>query len=259
MKKLFVLFLMSVFIFPSSFAQDRAAEKWRDKNWKPKKGKYFFNKVYTWEYRSDLAEFEEERNGEFSIYVDEKSGTFLLTPESYIFSGPMTDFIIADQKGTYIVAYTEEFGEKTYEVFTPEAFKLAKADMDSTNSRFKDWMKPIHKTADFGGNDYGWPVFKGEEYALVFPEMPEDSTFFHLGQGKYSFLPIYIVNDLETEAKLPYPYNYSPFIPENLMVLREFREYQGWTNQIQLKSLSDTEYYIDLKAYTKIKSILYDE
>lgn len=259
MKKLFVLFLMTVFIIPATFAQDRAAEKWRNKNWSPKKGKYFFNKVYTWEYRNDLAEFEEERTGEFSVYVDEKSGTFLFTPESYIFSGPMTDFIIADQKGTYIVAYTEEFGEKTYEVFTPEVFRLAKADMDSVSVRFEELMKPLGNTEMFGQNDYGWPVFTGEEYALVFPEMPEDSTFFHLNPSSYSFLPVYIVNDLEIEAKLPYAYNYSAFIPDRFMVLKEFREYQGWTNQIKLKSLSDTEYYIDLKTYTKIKSVLYDE
>jgi len=50
-----------------------------------------------------------------SIYLDEKTGTFLFTQESYGVSGEMVDFVIGDQEGNYIFGYTDEHGKKLRE------------------------------------------------------------------------------------------------------------------------------------------------
>lgn len=55
------------------------ADDYRNANWHPEKGQYFFSELWTWVYSNDLVEEEANSKGKMSIYIDPSSGTFLLT------------------------------------------------------------------------------------------------------------------------------------------------------------------------------------
>lgn len=252
MRKYQVLFLLMVFVWPLVLSA-QADDAWRNKNWNPKKGKYFFNKVLTWKYQGEMAEDSLLQEGiEIRIYVDEKTGTFLFTPEAYVFSGPMVDFVIADQKGNYIAAYTVEHGKKIYEVFTVEGLQTLLNSPDSIPENFNQFFVPTHQKTVFGKNIYGWPIITGEEYHIVFPDMDEMPTVVNIAPMPYSFLPLYMYKNLAIEAQLPFHFDYAEMIPSHYILLSEYTEYYGAKTQLWFDSLADTEYYIDLSAYKKM-------
>lgn len=224
------------------------AEKTRNKSWNPDKGRYFFNKVFSWQYTDEMSEDADFRNGvSIRIYVDEKTGTFLFTPESYINSGPMIDFVIADQKGNYLVGYSLEHGDFVYERLVLENMQKLRDKPETALDNFKAFFRKTGKQKVFGENRYGWPTFTGDEYKIVFPEMDEEPTVAHIAGIPYSFLPVYMFKHLAIEAQLPFHFDYSEMIPGNHILLSEYSENNGRKTALIFESLSDTEYYIDLK------------
>jgi len=226
----------------------QSAEKARNRSWNPDKGRYVFNKVFSWQYTDEMSEDADFRNGvSIRIYVDEKTGTFLFTPESYINSGPMIDFVIADQKGNYLVGYSLEHGDFVYETLVLENMLKLRDKPETAPDNFKTFFRKTGKQKVFGENRYGWTTFIGDEYKIVFPERDEESTVVHIAGIPYSFLPVYMFKHLTIEAQLLFHFDYSEMMPDNHILLSEYSENNGRKTALIFESLSDTEYYIDLK------------
>lgn len=241
----FLLFLGFTYF---GLAQSDAA--YRDKNWNPKAGKYFFSTMLTWSFENELTDEEHLKKGEINIYVDEKTGTFLLTKEAYGWSGEMIDFVIADQKGNYIMGHTDEFGKKHRETYKAQQYAEVLAQSKNIMSDFKKYCKSTDKTRVFGKNNYGWPTKTGKEYILSYQKTEDKSNLF-LSTEKYSFLPLFLFNKLDFDAKLPVAFDYSLILTPNQMPLEDVYEWNGKKSKFTFISASPTEYFIDLNEYKK--------
>ncbi len=232
-----------------SYLSAQTADQYRDKNWNPKAGKYYFSTQLTYAYRNDFAEDEASRAGEMSIYLDEKTGTFLFTPESYGNTGEMVNFVIADQEGNYIFGYTDEHGKKLRESLQVNRFVAEEETIDSV---FQEFFIRTGVTQSFGVNTYGWPIKSGEEYQVTY-QKTNDTSFVYLIKEKFNYLPIYHFNALESETKLPFNIDYSNTLPKKYSVLAQRYEHDGKSVSFGLTYYSPTEYFIDLKEYKLIK------
>lgn len=227
----------------------QSEDQYRNKNWNPKAGKYYFSTQLTYTYRNDFAEDESSRSGEMSIYLDEKTGTFLFTRESYGTPGEMVDFVIGDQEGNYIFGYTDEHGKKQRETLEVNRFENDEASIDSV---FQQFFVKTGVNKSFGENTYGWPIKLGKEYQVTY-QKTNDTSFVYLINEPYSYLPIYHFNALESETKLPFSIDYSNTLPQKYNVLAQKYENDGKTVSFELMYYSPTEYFIDLKEYKPIK------
>ncbi len=247
-------YLFFILLLCPLLIQAQSSEEWRNKNWNPKKGNYFFNKMLSWRFVDEMSEDEDFREGiNINVYIDEKTGTFLFTPEAYVNSGPMIDFIIADQNGKYIVGYSLEHDGKGYEIYAMEDVAKLKQNPNQQPENFARFFKNTGKKKIFGENRYGWPTLTGDEYKIVFPDIEEEPTVAHIAPMPYSLLPIYKFNDLGIEAKLPFHFDYADFIPSNQLLLSEHSENNDRKTELVFDSFSDAEYYINLNEYKKLK------
>ncbi|MBK8624331.1 MAG: hypothetical protein IPN86_01745 [Saprospiraceae bacterium] len=248
MRHLLLFLIISFGITQLSCAQSSTA--YRNKNWNPKAGKYYFSTMLTWTYENELATEEHLRKGEISIYVDEKTGTFLFTREAYGWSGEMIDFVIADQKGNYIIGHTDEVGGKHRETKKLEHFAEILLQSKKIAADFNQYCTPTGKTKIFGKNNYGWPTKKGKEYILSYQKTSNKNNLF-LTTEKYSFLPVFLFNKLDFDASLPVSFDYSMILPNYQMPLEDVYEWNGKKVTLTFVSSSPTEYYIDLNQYKK--------
>lgn len=243
--------LFHVVIMMVAFAQLSCAQSsFRNKNWNPKNGKYYFSTMLTWSFENELATENHLKKGEISVYIDEKSGTFLFTKEAYGWSGEMIDFVIGDQKGNYIIGHTDEFGKKHRETKKLEAFLDVIAQSKRIDIDFKKFCKATGKTKVFGKNDYGWPTKTGKEYIMTY-QKSNDKNILFLGQSNFSLLPLFLFNKLDFDAMLPIAFDYSLILPTNQFPLEDTYEWNGKKSIFTFQSASPTEYFIDLKAYKK--------
>jgi len=72
-----------------------------------------------------------------------------------------------------------------------------------------------------------------------------------LSTEKYSFLPLFLFNKLEFDAKLPVAFDYSLILTPNQMPLEDVFEWNGKKSKLTFISVSPTEYFIDLNDYKK--------
>ena len=83
-------------------------ERWqptdyRNENWHPKDGKYFFSEQWTWHYINETApENDPYQEGDFSVLVDLSTGTMLLSMVESHYQDEMTEWIIINPEGTYL-------------------------------------------------------------------------------------------------------------------------------------------------------------
>ena len=248
--KMFVSVILLIFHFVGHLS-GQADDQYRNKNWNPKAGKYYFSTQITYSYHNDSAEDDYNRSGEISIYIDEKSGTFLFTKESFGNTGEMVDFVIADQQGNYIFGYTDEHGKKLRE--TLKSYKASDKNFQSkkVENDFNKYCQPTGNTKRFGENKYGWPAFKGTEYRMN--DMLSDSSTVFITASKYSFLPVFLFNQLQIETKLPVNFDFSKILPSKNLILQRSYVLEGSVSSFTLISASPTEYFIDLSDYRVLK------
>lgn len=249
MKTLIIPILVLLLLVTNIHGQ--ADVQYRNKNWNPNAGKYYFSTQLTYAYRNDSAEDDYNRSGEISIYVDEKTGTFLLTKESYGNTGEMVDFVIADQQGKYIFGYTDEHGKKQRETMKSYSGADKNNQSKKVENDFNKYCQPTGNTKRFGENKYGWPVFKGTEYRMN--DMLSDSSTVFITVSKYSFLPVFLFNQLQSETKLPVNFDFSKILPSKNLILQRSYVLEGSVSSFTLISASPTEYFIDLSDYRVLK------
>lgn len=254
----FVLSLVCFLISSGLLAQTQDA--YRDKNWHPETGEYYFSEVMVWEYlnENNSPDETELHSGEFSVYVDPPTGTMLFTPEAYGYSGEMINFVIVFQDGRYFQGFTDEFGEKKCFVDTLYKFESTQLNQGFIKDDFDKLAKPTGKYKTFGENIYGWQKVRAKGYELVFLKTCVKSTIY-LSEQPYSLMPIYLFNELESEAKLPINFDFSQIIPLEYWVVEDSYKRKSAESKREievrttLKFISPTEYFVDLSDYQLLK------
>jgi len=233
----------------SSFSYGQFDIAYRNKNWKPKQGKYLFTQMMVYKYKNEIVDLGDDfhHDGEMVIYFDEVSGTMLLTAEAYGLTGEMIDFILVEPSGKYTFASTDEFGKQQKLVmFLDEVFN--KNQQITVSDNFKTYLKTTNNKKTFGKNSYQWPTIMGIEY-LMPHELDDEISYIYIAKYKMNMNPIYAFNRLKSETKLPVDIDFDHLLPEYYLVLSSSYKYQGEEVSFELIAISPTEYFVDLKDY----------
>ena len=199
-----------------------------------------------------MAEEPHLKSGEFRIYVDEKSGTFMFNRDSYGWSGEMVNFVIADKKGNYTFGYTDEFGKKYREVLQSDQYNQIKRDKKKIKKEFTKLYKATGKSKVFGANDADWPALIGKEY-IMSDQKSTDTITLYLAPTAYCMLPLYLFNTLRSEAKLPVDMLYAHIVPEKYIVLEKEGKHHDKISSVTLKSVTLVDHLLDINPYRIIK------
>ncbi len=176
----------------------------------------------------------QQKNGEnlreFSVFLEPKTGTWLLTKDD-TFNGGVDDIHqwILKPNGEIILLGEDEFGKPVKLVFKNYGLKTPPRSFA---------QKPTGKPKVYGQNSYGWPTFTGYTYTLSVGRMQLKTT---LAKRKANFAPLYAYNTcLEIENYLPAfsKVNYTEIIPPNYLVLED--------DEVKLLSVSPTEYFLEI-------------
>lgn len=195
-----------------------------------------FTQTWVWEYKAELKSVEEpEHQGEMVVYFNPEKNYWLFNFESYGMSGEMIEYVIGKPDGTFITLSVDEFGKRS---LTEEKIEFIRhSELPSV------WIATGGQKY-FNENDLGFPKLKAEEFYMKYLKTNEITEVF-LADYPIDFLPLYYFNQLNSEAKLPF--HFPTNLPSSKAVLEEnTTSYRGKTTY-KLKSISHTEYFVNLK------------
>lgn len=176
---------------------------------------------------------KEGKKAEFSVYLDRKTSTWLFTnDDSFGGSADGLDFVVAYPTGKYLVCGTEASGKKFCQTFDSPLVRKNTPKISG---------KALNKTQVFGQNNYGWPTLIGKLYSLTIGRMTQEV---YLATVPFDCRPLYAYNSLlEIEHYLPafLTAHYPDHLPKNQLIVS--------AGSLRLHTLSETEYYVDLRSY----------
>ncbi len=225
------------------------ATAYRNENWKPSQGQYFFSEMWTWTFHNEMLASDDPRHkGEMSIYVDPPSGTILLTRPDTKYQDEMLDWLIIEPSGKYIAGYTGEHGD--FEKIEGDMTKVKDFRMRLSHQKndFEKYFKQKETQKIFGANKYNNPTIEGQAYEMTF-EKTNDKTVLYLAELPFSLRPFYLVAEAYTELGLPLKLDYGFLLPDNYLVLSEDYQHQGKSIGYQLSSFSAAEYFLNIEKY----------
>lgn len=220
-------------------------DDYRNENWRPEEGNYFFSEVWTWNYFNEmLATDHPNHKGTFIVYVDPPTGTMLLVDHL----DEMTDWIIIHPDGQYTTAFTDVHGkphivEQKMTDFLDHAFNLNAQPTDFDTYFSKQGQQKI-----FGENKYGWEVITAEAYQQTFARTT-DTTQLFLKEMPFSVRGLYLVQQTNQDLNFPINLSYGYVLPENYLVLSELYQFQGKQVGYELASVSPTDYTVNTMTY----------
>lgn len=189
---------------------------------------------------SELLTFGYVENGkpkETSVYLDRKTSTWLFTNDD-TFGGTAEglSFVVAYPTGTYLLCGTDDSGVNNCQRYRRSVTKLAPKTITSGGATGPQ------KT--FGRNNYGWPTLAGKPFTREAGRM---EIQVYLATVSFNCSALYAYNFL-IGLEFPLPIfravNYADVVLPNQLVVSEVAPI-GAT----LKSLSPTEYFLDLRGY----------
>ncbi|MEM6893029.1 MAG: hypothetical protein AAF554_05010 [Bacteroidota bacterium] len=220
---------------------------YRDQNWYPEKGRYYFSETYHFNYYNETIPSEEgSATGEFGFYVDSESGTLLV--EKYIsnYVDEMADYVIVHQDGHYIMGFTDEFGEKKILHEKISEVEGLSYRMDQNLEDFNAYFQKQNTTETFGANKYYPKTMEGQSYLRTFPKT-QDTVELFLAKSKLPTKSFYLLQQVFPELGMPIRQDYGLVLPENTMVVKEHYETtKGQRVGFQLTSIMASEYHIQL-------------
>ena len=168
---------------------------------------------------------------QFSVFLEPKSGTWLLTKDDTFLS--KVDDIkqwVLKPNGDIIMVGDGEFAN------SPEIIKVKNHAVKK--SPLKLQSKVAGKAIRYGKNKYGWPSYLATPYNLNIGRMTQKSF---LAKTNYNFSPLYAYNfclDIENYLPAFSKINYCEAIPHNYLVSED--------SEVKLISVSPTEYFLEL-------------
>jgi|GEM_PF-6007321 len=223
------------------FAQKNDA--YRNKNWHPEKGKYYFSSAITWQYNKHTE--TDCSKSIITIYLDSLSNTFLITPKVYGIGEEMVDFIIIDNSQNVFLGYLDHTGKYLekykFEKTSASASTLSSTSL-STSTQFKNSNKKISLTQTplsqqnfFVYNKLLNSTSNVEEYATA-------ST-------RLNFSILKLLSMLELEHPLPAILTKNTISKKNDLVVYVCTKYE----ELILLNWLPNQYFVDLKDYKTMK------
>jgi len=187
--------------------------EYRNSEWQPADGKYFFSEMWRWKYENRLyPQDHPQRSGNFSIMVDPPSGTILLTREE---SNYLDEMIRSSEQA---------------------------ADFDKYFTHVGEYLT-------YGEDEYGWRTFKGKEYKQTYMKS-NDISYIAMTTLPFSIRPLYLVEKINSDLRLPISFsNYAYLLPENGLVLNELYNDEF---VFKFESASHTSSFLDINEYVEI-------
>ncbi|MEO1484694.1 MAG: hypothetical protein AAFU57_03030 [Bacteroidota bacterium] len=220
---------------------------YRDQNWHPEKGQYYFSETYHFSYYNETIPSEEGSvTGEFGFYVDPESGTLLV--EKYIsnYTDEMADYVIVHQDGLYIMGFTDEFGEKKIISKKLSEVEGLSYRVDKNLEDFNTYFQKQNTVETFGTNQYYPKTMEGQGYLRTFPKTQDEVELF-LAKSKLPTKSFYLLQQVFPELGLPIRQDYGLVLPENILVVKEHYETgNGHRVGFRLTSIMASEYHIQL-------------
>ena len=230
----------------ASIEKDRTPDDYRNENWRPEEGNYFFSETWTWEFYNDLLPADDPKHkGSFTVYLDPPTGTMLLTEHL----DEMTDWIIVHPDGRYTTAFIDVHG-------VPHITKQKMADFDEhdfkLSTQAEDFEKYFTKKEgqkEFGANKYGWETIAATPYEMTF-EQTNDISNLHILEMPFSVRGLYLASQTNYDLNFPLNLNFGYLLPENYLVISEEYEFGGKKLGFHLKSVAPGEYFVNTVTYT---------
>ena len=229
----------------ATLEQDRTPNEYRNKNWRPEEGNYFFSEAWTWEfYNALLPANDPKHKGTFTVYLDPPTGTMLLAEHL----DEMTDWIIVHPDGRYTTAFTDVHGKphivkQKMKDFDDHDFKLSMQQAD-----FEKHFTKLEGQKEFGENTYGWQTIKATPYKMTF-ERTDDVSNLHILAMPFSVRGLYLVSQTNGDLNFPFNLNFGYLLPENYLVVSEDYEFGGKRLGFHLKSVTPSEYFANTTTY----------
>lgn len=221
------------------------ASEYRNENWHPEKGQYFFSETWIWEFvNENLPKEDPHHQGEFWVYVDPPTGTLLLRREDANYLSEMTDWILIHPDGRWVQQWTDHDGTKQQETHQMSDFVTAN-DFEFQPEDFKQFFKKTGEFKIFGTNKYGWETFHGAEWEQSYAKTNDIATVY-MTFLPFDVRPLYLVEKINGDLRLPIPFSgYAYLLPKGYLLLQEMASFNGKKVGFRFKSASPTKYFLN--------------
>ncbi len=239
-----LLFLASLVLSAnilSAQAQTKAAKKpktdaYRNAQWKPEKGKYYFSHALIYEYTRK----RDDVKGELWIFIDPVTGTMCFQRESsFGDTDDMNEAILVLPDGKMIACGKTESGKKIREMFQNRSVKPEPDEVKFQQETFQEQCKPTGNKR----TEFGW---ESQEYVLSYLKTNESSKLW-LAEVPFDVYPLYAFDEWEGDAQLPVSFSYIYLLGPRQLVT----ELEDQYGSLKLISYEPNPFFLDLNQYAK--------
>ncbi len=217
-------------------AHKSATDAYRNAQWKPEKGKYYFSHALIYEYTRK----RDEAKGEIWVFIDPVTGTMCFQRESsFGATDDMNDVILAMPDGKMIACGTTESGKKIRSTFQNSSVKPEPDEVKDQQQTFREQCKPTGKKRP----EFGW---ESKEFVLSYLKTNE-STRLWLAEVPFNVYPLYAFDEWEGDAQLPVSFSYIYLLGPNQLVTESDDQY----GTLKLLSYEPNPLFVDLNQYAK--------
>jgi hypothetical protein len=213
-----------------------ATDTYRNAQWKPEKGKYYFSHALIYEY----LDKRDSTKGELWVFIDPVTGTLCFQRESsFGATDEMNDAILAFPNGQMIACGTTESGKKIRESFTNNSVTPGPEDVQFQRETFQELCHPTGTTRE----EFGW---KSAEHVLTYLKTNERTKLW-LAEVPFNVYPLYAFDEWEGDAQLPVSLSYTYILSPNQLVTEADDQYMT----LKLIAYESNPYFLDLNQYAK--------
>lgn len=211
-------------------------DAYRNAQWKPEKGKYYFSHALIYEYHNKV----DSTTGELWVFIDPVTGTMCFQRESsFGASDDMNDAILAMPNGQMIACGTTESGKKIRESFKNGSVTPGPEDVKFQRETFQEVCRPTGATRE----EFGW---KSAEHTLTYLKTNERTKLW-LAEVPFNVYPLYAFDEWEGDAQLPVSLSYTYVLSPKQLVTEADDQYM----KLKLIAYETNPYHLDLNKYAK--------
>ena len=212
------------------------SDAYRNAQWKPEKGKYYFSHALIYEYFNKV----DATKGELWIFIDPVTGTMCFQRESsFGATDEMNDVILAFPNGQMIACGKGESGKKIRETFKNNSVTPTPEDVKFQRETFEKQCIPTGNTRQ----EFGW---KSAEHVLTYLKTNEQTKIW-LAEVPFNMYPLYAFDEWEGDAQLPVSLSYTYLLSPKQLVTEADDAYMT----IKLIAYESNPYALDLNQYAK--------
>jgi hypothetical protein len=212
------------------------SDAYRNAQWKPEKGKYYFSHALIYEYFNKV----DSSKGEMWVFIDPVTGIMCFQRESsFGATDDMNDAILAFPNGQMIACGKTESGKKIRESFKNSSVTPGPEDVKFQRETFQELCRSTGSTRE----EFGW---KSTEHVLTYIKTNERTKLW-LAEVPFNVYPLYAFDEWEGDAQLPVSFSYTYILSPKQLVTEADDQYMT----IKLVAYESNPYALDLNQYAK--------